>query len=218
MRFLFLRCSLQIFIRSKVKLFTRSCIIGVITTALFIFTISCGTYSIIIIRFVPYIWIINLRCLSCLLHIFPHIILSLLLRTLLLLISWCHRGDLISHIRDTSLHPVLFHIGVTLLIAAITIVFLLLFFFILVILISFIYKCSLGSVLVVQVLETLIINSHLKHLPMLDYIQTMVSNVEGILKWCAKLLCFEDKFSIFVYALFPTQMTAYHFYCYHYTI
>jgi hypothetical protein len=70
----------------------------------------------------------------------------------------------------------------SLLVSSITIVFLLTLFLILLILTPFIDECSLSSILVIQVLETLVVNSHFKHLSMLDNIQTMVPNIEGVLE------------------------------------
>jgi hypothetical protein len=90
---------------------------------------------------------------------------------------------LVGDIGYASLNPILFNISVAFLVPTITIVLLLLFLVILIILFTpLVYKCSFSPILIVQVLETLVIYPHFKHLPMLHDVQTVVSNVEGVLE------------------------------------
>lgn len=150
--------------------------------------------SIVIIWFLSNIWVIRLkRGLFSFSYSFPFIFHSsscIRLTTFVLVstVTWY----LVLHIRYSFLDPVLLHIRMSLLIPTISIVFIPLFpLSFLLILIIFIYKCSLSSLLTVDMREALVIYPHLKHLSMLDYVQSMVAYVKRILKWSSKLLSFK---------------------------
>ena len=167
-----------------------------------------------------HIRVIHLGCLPGLLHSLPHVVFSTLLRSLLLLsgLGWPTSRiiHLVGHIANAPLDPVLLHISMSLLIPAIPIILLFLFLLILIILLApFIDKSSLGPVLVVQMLETLVVDPHLEHLPMLYYVQAVVSNVEGILEGCAELLRLEDDLPVLVDTLLAAQVAADHLDCHH---
>jgi hypothetical protein len=56
--------------------------------------------------------------------------------------------------------------------------------------------------------ETLIINSQFEHVPMLHYVQHMISNLEWILERDAQFLDLKDQLSILVNFLLSTEVTA----------
>ncbi len=123
---------------------------------------------------------------------------------------------LVGHIAYAPLDPVLLHICMTLLIPAIPVILLFLLLLILIILLTpFINKGPLGPILVVQMLEALVVDPHLEHLPMLDNVQAVVPDVEGILEGCPKLLSLKDDLTVLVDTLLAAQVAADHLDCHH---
>ncbi len=111
------------------------------------------------------------------------------------------------------MYPVLFHICVAFLIASVPVIFcfrprLLLGTTILGTTILIVDKSSFCALLRIDVLETLVVDTQLKHFSMLDNVQRVVSNIEWVLERRPKLLSFKNSFSISRYLFLATEMTA----------
>ncbi len=73
---------------------------------------------------------------------------------------------------------------------------------------AFILERSLGSVEVVEVGEGLVVNAQFEDVSMLDNIEHVVADLEGVLEGGPKFLDLENLLSILKHLLLPAQMRA----------